>query len=87
MVFTLSPDSRATLTKFTSNPLEAAEALFGVTAECADCVPEDCPCLPHAGRISARTFSSESTNAERLSDRRNVRREENKRDTFPHWAC
>jgi hypothetical protein len=43
--------------------------------------------LAHTGRTSERTFSSESTNAERLSDRRNVRREENKRDTFPHQEC
>ncbi|HEU0047407.1 MAG TPA: hypothetical protein VFQ43_07360, partial [Nitrososphaera sp.] len=30
------------------------------------------------GRASARTFSSDSTSAERLSDWRNARREENK---------
>jgi hypothetical protein len=43
--------------------------------------------LAQTGRTSERTFSNESTNAERLSDRRNVRREETKRDTFPHQEC
>jgi hypothetical protein len=43
--------------------------------------------LAQTGRTSERAFSNESTNAERLNDRRNVRREESKRDTFPHQEC
>jgi hypothetical protein len=58
-----------------------------MTGEGGDCEAGDCASFADAGRTSDSTFLSESTNAERLNDRRNVRREENKRDTFPHWAC
>jgi hypothetical protein len=74
------------LTKLTSKPLEAGGDAFCAVAGFVDCGPGHRPLFVQAGRPSERIFSSESTSAERLSDRRNVRRDENKRDTFPHWA-
>lgn len=68
-------------------PFEVDREDFCAAAKLADCDPEKSLCLAQTGRISASTFSNESTSAERLSDRRNVRREENKRDTFPHQEC
>jgi len=67
--------------------LEESGEDFCVAARLADCEAERCLYLAQTGRTSEKTFSNESTSAERLSDRRNVRREENKRDTFPHQEC
>jgi hypothetical protein len=66
------------LTKLASNPLEGADEFFRAPVVFADCDAPERPSFPQAGRTSARRFSSGSTSAERLSDRRNVRREENK---------
>ena len=75
------------MTKLTPRSLEEDTEDFCVAAGFADCDPEGCEYFAQAGRISEKTFSNDSTSADRLSDRRNVRREENKRDTFPHWEC
>ena len=73
--------------KLTPKPLDEGGEDFCVAAGFADCSPAGFACRAQTGRISESTFSNESTSAERLSDRRNVRREENNRDTFPHQEC
>ena len=87
IVLTFSPDSRATLTNVTPSPLAPGVAISRALAGLGDRHREERAHLPQTGRANERISCSESTSADRLSDLRNVRREENKRDTFPHWPC
>ena len=76
MVLAFRPDSFATFRKLTPRGRAAGVALDFGEAEEGDCKTE-------AGRVAAKRFSSEKTNAERLSDRRKLRRGSDKReDTF-----
>ena len=69
MVFAFRPDSRATLRKL----IPRSAVSFGGFAFCRG-FPDN-----HRGRARASTFSKEKTSAERLSDLRKTRREEDKR--------
>src|ERR1700747_76917 len=70
MVFALRPDSRATLRKLM--PRSALCSFRGMAFCCG--VADN-----HRGRASASTLSKERTSAERLTDLRKSRREEDKR--------
>src|SRR6266481_4047624 len=80
MVLAIRPDSRATLRKETPRSLGGATAAVG-----GEAAPWERNAGIHVfGSARASTFSSGSTNAERLSDWRNTRRVVGKRtDTFP----
>jgi hypothetical protein len=89
MVLAFSPDSRATLTKLTPSPLAATGAELFATpgSPRGGSCPFAVGAIPHADRPIASKPSSDNTTEDLLSDWRNLRREENKCDTFPHWAA
>jgi len=95
-VFAFNPDSRATLRKLTPRLPAVGEtsgapvAQGGVRGTLRPFPANPATKDREAKAAKAKTFSSESTSAERLNDCRNVRREENKSmvpsRTGPHEA-